>query len=54
MLVAGANKRIAFTHISILWKYNMKGHYRFEEADKFIKSQNYKGIDNYRDYCTKP
>lgn len=40
--------RNTYSHISILKKYNLKGHNRHAVADKFIASQKFPGIKDYR------
>ena len=54
MLYQRVLKHIAYSHISIINKYDLKGYNRFKNADKYIAQQNFEKIKNYKDFCTKP
>jgi hypothetical protein len=54
MLYQRVLQHIAYSHISIIKKYDLKGHNRFKNADKYIAQQNFEKIKNYKDFCTKP
>ena len=47
-------RKCSYSHISILKKYNLKSHHRFQAFDHYIHAQNYTGIKNYADFATNP
>lgn len=42
-------RTLSFSHISILKKYSLKSHNRFEQADRYIASNKW---ENVKDYAT--
>lgn len=47
-------KSIKYTHISLLKKYDLKSHYRYKQADKYIADHKFEKIKTYKDLMIYP
>ncbi len=47
-------KSIKYSHISLLKKYNLKSHYRYKQADKYIAQHKFDKIKTYKDLIIYP
>lgn len=47
-------KSIKYSHISLLKKYNLKSHYRYKHADKYIADHKFDKVKTYKDFIIYP